>query len=151
MATLHQLQKETYSFEIALVLTIDTRYCGEDLDLQIWANIINNEVIRIAGVDNESQVLDELAEYIGKSGGFARKMLTQKADKLVYIYWNTRILRRLGRSVLINNSQEISVNSDNQELDINENEELNKDFTDFSNWLLNTFDNCEYEFDNYSE
>ncbi|CAG8486780.1 9313_t:CDS:1, partial [Dentiscutata heterogama] len=49
----------------------------------------------------------------------------------------------------------ISVNSDNQELDINvdddENEELNGNFTDFSNWLLNTFDNCEHEFDNYSE
>ncbi|CAG8657086.1 15683_t:CDS:1, partial [Racocetra fulgida] len=72
-------------------------------------------------------------------------MLTQKADKLVYIYWNTRILRQLGRSILINNLQEISVNSDNQELDINvdndENEELNENFTDFSNWLLNTFDN----------
>ncbi|CAG8807636.1 9930_t:CDS:1, partial [Dentiscutata erythropus] len=45
----------------------------------------------------------------------------------------------------------------NQELDINvdnnKNEELNKRFSDFSNWLLNTFDNyeyCKYEFDNYS-
>ncbi|CAG8798715.1 26141_t:CDS:2 [Dentiscutata erythropus] len=144
-----------YNPAIIVAYMLDPRYRGEDLDLQIWADIINNEVIRIAGVDNENQVLDELAEYIGKSGGFARKMLTQKADKLVYIYWNTRILRRLGRSVLINNSQEISVNSDNQELDINvdddKNEELNGNFTDFSNWLLNTFDNCEHEFDNYSE
>ncbi|CAG8626063.1 16937_t:CDS:2 [Dentiscutata heterogama] len=61
----------------------------------------------------------------------------------------------IDKSILINNSQEISVNSDNQELDINvddnENEELNRNFTDFSNWLLNTFDNCEHEFDNYSE
>ena len=54
---------------------LDPRYRGENLNLQIWADIINNEVIRIAGVDNENQVLDELAEYIGKSGGFARKYL----------------------------------------------------------------------------
>ncbi|CAG8809317.1 2969_t:CDS:2, partial [Gigaspora margarita] len=51
------------------------------------------------------------------------RMLAQKAEKLVYIYWNTRIPRRLKRSVLIKNSQESntaneetsSINPNNQE------------------------------------
>ncbi|CAG8758257.1 25788_t:CDS:2, partial [Dentiscutata erythropus] len=143
-ATKNRCVNFLYNPAIIVAYMLNPRYRGKDLDLQIWADIINNKVIQIAGVDNKIQVLDELAEYIGKS-----------ANKLVYIYWNTQILRQLGRSVLINNPQETSVNSDNQELDINvdndENEELNKNFINFSNWLLNTFDNCEYEFDNYSE
>ncbi|CAG8570052.1 10591_t:CDS:2, partial [Scutellospora calospora] len=240
MATLRHLQKETYSFEIALVLTVDTRWIstfecldhvlrtqaviyailtedGIELDENIKAiisnepylssaykilqdlkkKIINNvqilvelhdntlqlHIYLILGVDNENQVLDELAEYTEKSENLTSKLLNwwnllsmqyltlsqvvhkvlsisatsaaSEPDKLVYIYWNTQILYQLGRSVLINNLQEISVNSDNQELDINmdddENEELNGNFTDFSNWHLNIFDNCEHEFDNYSE
>ncbi|CAG8667793.1 23962_t:CDS:1, partial [Dentiscutata erythropus] len=74
-------------------------------------------------------------------------MLTEKAEKLVYIYWNTRILHQLGRFisvkdlqgniVTINNIETNNVHLDNREL-VLENNEIFED--NFTNRLLNIFD-----------
>ncbi|CAG8632552.1 17357_t:CDS:2 [Dentiscutata erythropus] len=39
------------------------------------------------------------------------RMLTQKAEKLVYIYWNTRILCKLGKPISVKNLQETCLNN----------------------------------------
>ncbi|CAG8730551.1 13627_t:CDS:1, partial [Dentiscutata heterogama] len=45
---------------------------GEDLDFIVWANKINTEVIQIANISNKDKVLEKLAEYVRKSGSFAK-------------------------------------------------------------------------------
>jgi hAT family C-terminal dimerisation region len=142
-----------YNPAVMVAYRLDPRFNGELLHGNDWHDIIEEEIIRIAGKENEVQVLYELSEYIGKSGGFAKKhlwsglnqkpinwwnllksrypllssvaikvlsipatsaasernwstynfihsklrnrMTIDRAEKLVYIYWNIRILRKL--------------------------------------------------------
>ncbi|CAG8837259.1 24397_t:CDS:2, partial [Gigaspora margarita] len=54
---------------------LDPRYCGEILDPNKWDAPIERELIRLAGPENEDQVLEELSEYVGKTGGFSANYL----------------------------------------------------------------------------
>ncbi|CAG8835399.1 27303_t:CDS:2, partial [Gigaspora margarita] len=92
---------------------LDPRYCGEILDPSKWDAPIERELIRLAGPENKDQVLEELSEYVEKIGGFSANYLWGSIKekpynwwnlikarypvlkKIVYIYWNLRILRSL--------------------------------------------------------
>src|SRR6266498_3114768 len=67
---------------------LDPRFNGELLHGNDWHDIIEEEIIRIAGKENEVQVLYELSEYIGKSGGFAKKHLWSGLNQKLINWWN---------------------------------------------------------------
>jgi len=58
-----------------VVYRLDPRFNDELLHGNDWHDIIEEEIIQIAGKENEVQVLYELSEYIGKSDGFTKKHL----------------------------------------------------------------------------
>ncbi|CAG8721251.1 13827_t:CDS:2, partial [Racocetra fulgida] len=99
----------------------------------------NSQIPEELRADNEDQVLNELSEYIGKSGGFAKKYLWNDLTLKPLNWWNL-LVKDL-------QSDNIVEQSNNQSGDENEKPEDN--FVDFSNRLLNMFDNDEH--DNYLE
>ncbi|CAG8829360.1 21241_t:CDS:2, partial [Gigaspora rosea] len=54
---------------------LDPRYCREILDPNKWDAPIERELIRFAGPENKDQVLEELSEYVGKTGRFSANYL----------------------------------------------------------------------------
>ncbi|CAG8570657.1 26723_t:CDS:2 [Dentiscutata erythropus] len=88
---------------------------------------IERELIRLAGPENKDQVLEELSEYVGKTGGFSANYLwatsassernwssfnfvhsklrnrlhNPRVEKIVYIYWNLQILHSLKWSLSV--------------------------------------------------
>ncbi|EXX70892.1 hypothetical protein RirG_083400 [Rhizophagus irregularis DAOM 197198w] len=54
---------------------LDHRFNGELVNSGNWHDIIEEEIIHIAGKENEVRVLIELSEYIGRRRGFAKKHL----------------------------------------------------------------------------
>ncbi|CAG8595877.1 9360_t:CDS:2, partial [Scutellospora calospora] len=138
--------------------------------LEKLPDIINSEVIRIAGTDNKDKTLSKLTEYLRKLGvalkilsilatsaasecnwsayGFIHsklrnRMLTEKAEKLVFIYWNIRILHQLKRSILVRDIHvaektcSVTLNNQEQSGDLDNNDINEDNFTNFSNRLLN--------------
>ncbi|CAG8454037.1 11040_t:CDS:2, partial [Scutellospora calospora] len=72
-----------YNPAVIIAYTLDPKYQNEDLDFRMWRDIINKEVIRIASIDNdnEDQVLNELAEYLRKSGD--NQELSNSSDNML--------------------------------------------------------------------
>ena len=75
------------NFCIILQLLLHTRFNRELANGSNWNDIIEEEIIRIAGKDNEVQVLYELSEYIGRYGG-AKKHLWSGLNQMPINWWN---------------------------------------------------------------
>ena len=58
---------------IIVAYKLDPRYqsCGDRLNIQTFDPIIEKEIIELSGEENWDITLLELAEYVGKTGGFA--------------------------------------------------------------------------------
>ncbi|CAG8794482.1 12809_t:CDS:1, partial [Gigaspora rosea] len=67
---------------------LDPRYCGEILDPNKWDAPIERELIRLARPENKDQVLEELSEYVGKTGGFSANYLWSSIKEKPYNWWN---------------------------------------------------------------
>lgn len=64
-----------YNPAVIVAYRLDPRFNGELVNSGNWHDIIEEEIIRISGEDNEVQVLYKLSEYIGRRRGFAKKHL----------------------------------------------------------------------------
>ncbi|PKB92627.1 hypothetical protein RhiirA5_444006 [Rhizophagus irregularis] len=51
-----------------MILVLDLRYNGELLNNQRWDDIIEEELIRLVGKENQNLVLEEYSEFIRKCG-----------------------------------------------------------------------------------
>ncbi|CAG8804038.1 10280_t:CDS:2, partial [Dentiscutata erythropus] len=52
---------------------------------------IERELIRFAGPENKDQVLEELSEYVGKTGGFSANYLWGSIKEKPYNWWNLNL------------------------------------------------------------
>ena len=77
-----------YNPAVIVAYRLDPRFNGELVNSNNWNDIIEEEIIRIAGKDNEVQVLYELSEYIGRCGGFAKKHLWSGLNQMPINWWN---------------------------------------------------------------
>ncbi|CAG8503652.1 4021_t:CDS:2, partial [Scutellospora calospora] len=108
-------------------------------------------------VDNEDQVLNELSEYLGKSGGFAKKYLWDNFTSKPINWWNLLDMQSIlvkdlhnnnvevDRDLVYLNNQEARNDSENNKIEVLDDDNI----TNFSNRLINMFNNGEYEFDEY--
>lgn len=64
-----------YNPVIMLTYRLDPQYRGNKLDPLQWDSIIEDELIRLVSIENQSKVLEEYAEYLGKLGHFSRSHL----------------------------------------------------------------------------
>ncbi len=77
-----------YNFAIMVAYKLDSRYKGRILDAQQWDNVIEEEIIRLVGEENANQVLNELAEYVSQTGGFAKRHLWGNIKEKPINWWN---------------------------------------------------------------
>ncbi|CAG8471910.1 18763_t:CDS:1, partial [Acaulospora morrowiae] len=67
---------------------LDPRYCGETLNPKRWDAIIERELMYLAGPENEDQVLEEFAKFVGKIGRFSINHLWGSIKEKPYNWWN---------------------------------------------------------------
>ncbi|CAB4432158.1 unnamed protein product [Rhizophagus irregularis] len=77
-----------YNPAVIVAYRLDPRFNGELVNSGNWHDIIEEEIIRIAGKENEVQVLIELSEYIERRGGFAKKHLWSGLNQMPINWWN---------------------------------------------------------------
>lgn len=184
-----------YNPAVLVAYRLDPRYNGELLNNQRWDDIIEEELIRLAGEENQNLVLEEYSEFIGRCGGFVKsylwgdiknkpinwwhllekryplissialkllsipatsaasernwstykfihsklrnRLINDRAEKLVYIYWNLRILKELNVPLTIKELVKNGVTIENsEESESDDNVEILDDFEE----LLNEID-----------
>jgi hypothetical protein len=193
-------QNFLYNPAVIVAYKLDPRYRGNRLNAQIFDPVIEREIIQLVGEEYKDIVLTELAEYVGKTGGFAHSHLwgeviqqpinwwnlmkgrypilsdvairilsipatsaasernwstfgfihlklrnrlhEQRVEKIVYIFWNLRILRAIGKpitlkgwvdKVLRNRAIEETAEGNNrQEVNIIESDFSDLDFQSYS-------------------
>ncbi|CAG8510928.1 1505_t:CDS:2, partial [Scutellospora calospora] len=88
-----------YNLATMVAYKLDPRYCGKILNAKKWDTPIERELIRLAGPENEDQVLEELLEFVGKTSGFSPNYLWGSLKEKPYNWWN---LMKARYSVLSN-------------------------------------------------
>ncbi|CAG8628838.1 2135_t:CDS:2 [Dentiscutata erythropus] len=130
-----------YNPVIILAYKLDSQYQGKTLNPKKWDLIIEDELIRLVSSQDQEIILNEYAEYIAlrilsipptsaacernwSTFGFIHNKLRNrlndpKVEKCVYIQWNLRILRDLGRIDELNKNidfvEDLTIDNENLE------------------------------------
>jgi len=81
-------QNFLYNPVVIVAYKLDPRYHGNRLNSRQWDSIIEKEIIELVGEEYQDLVLTELAEYIGKLGGFASNHLWGDVTQKPVNWWN---------------------------------------------------------------
>ncbi|GBB92995.1 hypothetical protein RclHR1_20980004 [Rhizophagus clarus] len=124
-------QNFLYNPVVIVAYKLDLRYYGNHLNACTFDPIIEKEIIQLAGEEYKNIVLEELAEYVGKIGGFAHnKPVTLKG-------WVDKVLRNkpIDEAADGDNEQKVDVESDFSDLNF----QLYSDIEELSSEELNEF------------